>query len=263
MISELTSTCIRCGCACSRLTSKGRVRKVCEPCSHRPGTHRGPKTVKRDCPMRRYGQNVKEFEVSFPMPPATSKLRCVQCLGLIPSGCKSVRVCSGRCGKMAYKRGRIGGRCIRCGDVTPPYHSKYCGEACRTAEKATKAPLPKVPCHSCGELFKRRNKSHTCRSCADSNRGAAESRRRKRQRDGDKSIHWRPLGERDGWKCHICGLKVLQKAGTAHEPNGATVDHLVPVAKDGEHVWANVALAHRHCNSSRQTGGVAQLRLVG
>ena len=45
--------------------------------------------------------------------------------------------------------------------------------------------------------------------------------------------------------------------------DGATVDHLVPLVQGGEHVWENVALAHRRCNLSRGDRGLAQLRLVG
>jgi hypothetical protein len=266
MVTESTTVCIVCGDTCSRLTSKGRVRKMCEPCSHRPGkrkmcepcSHR-PGKPKRDCPMRRKRRPVLEFETSFPMPPKTAKLRCVHCLGLIPEGCSSITVCSPHCGKRAYKLGRNGGRCVSCDGVLPPYYSKYCGQACRMLQRQADP----VPCHRCGESFIRNNQSYTCGDCAMKRRSNAEARRRKACRDGDSSIHWLPLGERDGWKCHLCGLKVLQTAGIAQEPKGATIDHLVPVSAGGVHEWSNVALAHRHCNNSRQAGGVAQLRLVG
>lgn len=81
--------------------------------------------------------------------------------------------------------------------------------------------------------------------------------------DGDRDIGWLNLGERDGWRCHLCGRKVQRRPGTAERPLGATVDHLIPLADDGEHIWSNVALAHRRCNTSRGAGGRAQLRLVG
>lgn len=42
----------------------------------------------------------------------------------------------------------------------------------------------------------------------------------------------------------------------------ATMDHLVPLSKGGDHSWENVALAHRSCNSKRGAGRLpAQLRL--
>jgi 5-methylcytosine-specific restriction endonuclease McrA len=64
------------------------------------------------------------------------------------------------------------------------------------------------------------------------------------------------LFERDGRRCHIC-KKMLTRSK-------ASVDHLVPLSHGGEHSWANVALAHRSCNSRRGAGRLpAQLRLVG
>lgn len=68
---------------------------------------------------------------------------------------------------------------------------------------------------------------------------------------GDRGINWRKLGERDGWCCHLCGGLVPQVAGAAKESLGGTVDHLVPIVAGGEHVWSNVALAHRVCNLAR------------
>lgn len=64
-------------------------------------------------------------------------------------------------------------------------------------------------------------------------------------------ITWRSVGKRDGWTCHLCGDPVIDSAGTAHNPEGATVDHLTPIALGGSHTWSNVALAHRSCNVLR------------
>jgi hypothetical protein len=124
-----------------------------------------------------------------------------------------------------------------------------------------------IECPDCLVIHERTTSSRRCPRCVDAGRvkrrDKSEARRRKACRDGDASIHWLPLGERDGWKCHLCGLKVSHVPGTAYEPNGATVDHLVPVSADGIHEWSNVALAHRRCNLSRRAEGFAQLRLVG
>jgi 5-methylcytosine-specific restriction endonuclease McrA len=118
-------------------------------------------------------------------------------------------------------------------------------------------------CVDCGADYRATNAGRRCANCHTTARGESEARRAQRVRNGDPDIHWLPLGERDGWKCHICGKKVPQVAGTAERMDGATVDHLLPIASGGEHTWANVALAHRRCNISRGARGVAQLRLVG
>lgn len=64
-------------------------------------------------------------------------------------------------------------------------------------------------------------------------------------------LHWLPLGDRDGWVCHLCGWVVEQSAGNWKNPNGATVDHLIPRSKGGPDEWDNVRLAHYKCNHKR------------
>jgi len=68
--------------------------------------------------------------------------------------------------------------------------------------------------------------------------------------------------ERDGWTCHVCHRKV-DKRLSGQAKMGPTLDHLVPLAAGGEHSYANVALAHRSCNSKRWVTGPAQLALIG
>jgi 5-methylcytosine-specific restriction endonuclease McrA len=69
--------------------------------------------------------------------------------------------------------------------------------------------------------------------------------------------------ERDGWRCHVCRGPVDRTLSGRHRL-GPTLDHLVPLALGGEHSYANTALAHRACNSSKGVrGGNTQLALVG
>jgi len=53
---------------------------------------------------------------------------------------------------------------------------------------------------------------------------------------------------RDGWTCKICGQPVLPNVDTYH-PLAATIDHIVPLSKGGEHSRSNVQCAHHLCNS--------------
>lgn len=57
--------------------------------------------------------------------------------------------------------------------------------------------------------------------------------------------------ERDDWTCGICWLPVDRAADTFH-PNSATVDHVVPLSRGGQHTLANVQCAHLRCNSMKQ-----------
>lgn len=57
--------------------------------------------------------------------------------------------------------------------------------------------------------------------------------------------------ERDGWTCYLCGLPV-QRGVSAFDPDSATVDHVVPLSRGGEHSVRNARTAHLRCNSAKQ-----------
>jgi 5-methylcytosine-specific restriction endonuclease McrA len=54
--------------------------------------------------------------------------------------------------------------------------------------------------------------------------------------------------ERYGDQCALCGFAVPAIKSQKH-PLSPTVDHKVPMKNGGGHVWENVQLAHRICNS--------------
>lgn len=61
---------------------------------------------------------------------------------------------------------------------------------------------------------------------------------------------------RDRGICHICKKRVAKR--------DMTLDHLIPLAHGGPHTAANLAVAHKSCNSRRGAGRLpAQLRLLG
>ncbi|EFE65769.1 gp100 [Streptomyces viridosporus ATCC 14672] len=65
-------------------------------------------------------------------------------------------------------------------------------------------------------------------------------------------VRLRDVFERDGWICHICSLPVDRELN-GHHPMMASLDHIIPIS-DPEypgHVWANLALAHLICNTSK------------
>lgn len=69
--------------------------------------------------------------------------------------------------------------------------------------------------------------------------------------------------ERDAYRCHICRKRCKPSVVVPH-PLAPTIDHLVPLAKGGDHSRANVATACFHCNSvkgDRMAGD--QLALIG
>ena len=60
--------------------------------------------------------------------------------------------------------------------------------------------------------------------------------------------------KRDKGRCHICGRAVTRAF--------ASLDHLVPISRDGPHAPWNVRLSHLRCNLSRGARGPAQLLLA-
>lgn len=203
------------------------------------GTFRCTVTACKDCGSSGVGWWVDRFKSN----PGAAAVRCEPCY-------------------LAYTRARYERK------VGRPVAARPNGRGSRVPGGVPPRGASTISCSDCGILFRRSgNPTTRCPECVIAHsrkiRSLAEHRRRLATNQGDAGIDWRSVGERDNWKCHLCGLAVVHQAGTAHVPLGATVDHLVPIAANGEHRWTNVALAHRRCNLSRGTNGVAQLRLVG
>lgn len=64
---------------------------------------------------------------------------------------------------------------------------------------------------------------------------------------GSEGFEALEIYERDNWTCWICGGAALRDAPKG-DPLGATLDHVVPLAKGGPHSRANVRCAHLECN---------------
>jgi 5-methylcytosine-specific restriction endonuclease McrA len=67
---------------------------------------------------------------------------------------------------------------------------------------------------------------------------------------------------RDNWRCHLCGKKIDPQLPRRH-PDGATIDHLVPLSDGGADAPSNVASAHMRCNKAKGVRAMnEQLRLL-
>ena len=87
----------------------------------------------------------------------------------------------------------------------------------------------------------------------------AEKRARKKQVTIEKFLVGE-IFERDGWVCQLCHKKVNKTLQYPH-PLSASLDHIIPLSKGGEHSRINVQLAHIRCNMKAYTGGIKQTRL--
>jgi len=118
------------------------------------------------------------------------------------------------------------------------------------------ASNPVACCINCNRLFIREGSStKTCSEACQSQvltdaRWRAKKRRAARQvRKNDGTVRRRMVFERDNWTCMICHGKVRPRRLAANQPDEATVDHIVPLARGGAHSMDNVQTACRLCNS--------------
>lgn len=78
-----------------------------------------------------------------------------------------------------------------------------------------------------------------------------------------ESIDRDAIADRDGWICGLCGLPVKSELAWP-DPKSASLDHIVPISKGGDHLRANVQISHLDCNMAKgDRGGGEQLLLIG
>lgn len=69
----------------------------------------------------------------------------------------------------------------------------------------------------------------------------------------EKGISKKALKKKFGTKCYYCKKEMDFSLGIGRKFNKdmATIEHLIPLARGGEHTWENIVLACRHCNISK------------
>lgn len=61
----------------------------------------------------------------------------------------------------------------------------------------------------------------------------------------------RKLADRDGNHCHYCGVKFESNANRGFNPNGISIDHVVPISLGGGDELDNLVLCCRRCNRKK------------
>ena len=117
-------------------------------------------------------------------------------------------------------------------------------------------------CGNCGSTFVQgykpsgRLRKYCSLSCT--NRVDSRSYRFRARATGLPGLH--DIGQRDGWRCHICGRQVSKNLRYP-DLRSASLDHLLPLRFGGSSSETNLGLAHLGCNIHRGSLGPAQLRL--
>lgn len=138
----------------------------------------------------------------------------------------------------------------------------YCSPECAYAARPTSyrpAPLRDRCCAHCGKGFKGHGGSAYCSlRCARKvyRKRYGHDRGKARHRARRAGVAYEPVNpisvfERDGWRCQICGKDTPRARRGTNYPNAPELDHRVPIAKGGPHLYANVQCACRACNGAK------------
>ena len=123
------------------------------------------------------------------------------------------------------------------------------------------------PCRDCG--IPKQTKLNVppcfvlCDRCRVKRRRENEDRqgaRRRGAKSAGERVVYEVVAKRDRWRCRICGGAVNPDTPRT-EPTGGSLDHIIPVANGGPHIYSNIRLTHSACNKRRGTDGMLQLVL--
>lgn len=185
-------------------------------------------------------------------------------------------------------------RCGQCSKVVlSDVRRTYC-EACTGAQSAeekvaARAKLAVGACVDCGGSFHRSvpDRGHPVKRCepcrearskASSKRAAkkakrtASGRKRRRIAKAQRRAKERAVTadridplivfQRDRWHCRLCGIATPKALRGTYNPNAPELDHIVPLARGGAHVWENVQCSCRKCNGAKGDTVKGQLGLA-
>lgn len=68
--------------------------------------------------------------------------------------------------------------------------------------------------------------------------------------------------QRDGWRCRFCGIDTPESLRGTHEHNAPELDHIVPLARGGQHSYDNTQCLCRACNGFKSNRTMAELEKV-
>lgn len=117
-------------------------------------------------------------------------------------------------------------------------------------------------CTNCGETFYTNDarKKYCTKECRKKLYNKTIRIKRYQQitsREHDNDITLQQLYIRDKGRCYICGgqtdwndYKLINKTKIG-QGNYPSIDHVIPLTKQGTHTWDNVRLAHTKCNQRK------------
>jgi 5-methylcytosine-specific restriction endonuclease McrA len=167
------------------------------------------------------------------------------------------------------KRAPISIVCKQCGTSAIKGHSSrgnaFCSPGCNTLwwNGLRHGDREERPCIGCAKDFTppKAGQSYCSNECR-SRVWDAKKRARKRAAFVE-NVDPIAVFERDGWRCHLCGLKTMRSLRGTTDPLAPELDHILPLSRGGEHSYTNTACACRTCNQRKGAAVVGQMRLFG
>lgn len=173
--------------------------------------------------------------------------------------------------------------CVVCGEWVPPWRTVACSDGCgeelgrqktrdryeaATGVRLRPASGPR-PCRLCYRTITPDHAQGRGRDVCDycnMQRGQGDKGRAMMYGVPYTNVHRKAVYARDGWRCQLCGHKVLKKAKRNRHtrrlhPRTASLDHIIPMSKGGPHCEANVQCACLRCNVRKQARLIGQTRM--
>lgn len=145
--------------------------------------------------------------------------------------------------------------CQQCGAQYTSKRRAYC-----TAECAHEAAMEAYgcrdrQCRDCGTSLGRVSLKSLCAECLQASTRASRRAYRAWRRALERGARVekfspRDIYDRDGWMCGICERPVDRDA-LYPDPQCASLDHVVPLSRGGEHSRANAQCSHLACNMAK------------
>ena len=151
--------------------------------------------------------------------------------------------------------------------LVPAVDRLHAGPVCRSSARPRQRQFVQGWCSDCGESFVVIrgwwHGSTRCSDCTHRYWKMGDHRGRARRYGVEYQAFSREhIFERDGWRCQLCGVKVVRCVRGKINQRGATLDHIVPLSQGGGHTEDNVQCACWGCNVTKGAGAANdQLRL--
>ena len=130
---------------------------------------------------------------------------------------------------------------VKCKECGAEHHTEY------------GSPMKVFCSYRCGKRFENRIKS----------RQGNHRRRARHFGVAYEPIRRSKVLNRDGWRCGICSRRI-SKRRKYPDPRSPSLDHIVPMASGGGHLYNNVQAAHLVCNSLKGVSPAgSQLVMLG